>query len=170
MTSTTTLGVDPGARDTGLVLVRGDDLLAHAVIHREDRISDEEYVCGVLANALSLVNLVGPEDLLVAVESVTPPVGFRDGKRQPINPGSLIATSAVMGAFIAWAWTEPASVDLILVPPAGNGSAVLAAYPPALVGAREAKAAGGILKHCRSAWDVAQSGQRLVRRREMARR
>jgi hypothetical protein len=142
---TPVIGVDPGGRETGVILRAGPELIRGVVVVRDDGWADYlADVCGLLDE---LGAGGGRHVARVMVEEVTPPTGFRRGKAEPINVAGIIGTAMVAGAVLA------RFPEAILVHAAGHGSGPLAAYPPALVGARE-KRGGGRLRHCRSAWDV----------------
>jgi hypothetical protein len=167
---TLVLGVDPGAAATGLVLADvGMSGSASAlrlqdwkVVKRSADMTLSDYVRAVLLAADLLGGYLSAS--LLAVEDVTPPNVWHEGKRQVLKPDYLIPMSAALGAFIAWAQYE--GVPCVLVPPGHNGSGPLSAYPPELVGPREKGLTGtGILNHCRSAWDVAKQGERMARAR-----
>jgi hypothetical protein len=153
------LGVDPGAKETGLVLVRDGGLVGSSVVLRQ-RCSLPVYLGDVL-NAAETRWAGQPLPFgrpdLVAVEDVTTPKYFRG--KPLLKPDYLIPLSAVMGAVIAWA--RGCGMPCVLVPPGHNGQGPLSAYPSELVGARE-RSGGGILRHCRSAWDVALAGPGLL--------
>lgn len=157
MTALTVAGVDPGARETGLVLRRGDQMLAHLVVPEAGR-GMARYL-GVVLDAL-----VYWSDLdLVAVEGVTAP----SPHLRLTNPAPLLDAALLAGGVVGAALAR--EVDVVLVPPGGHGAGVLTYYPAALVSDGErrhglARAGGSSpLRHCRSAWDVAGAGERLRR-------
>lgn len=160
---TTVLGIDPGGRTTGIVVRDGARLLHHAVIVRINVEPVESYAL-MIARTCDGIRRHGTEGSegypvdVVAIESVEPPRWHHNGKASPINPRHIIDTAIVYGALVA---TFP---DAILVPPAGNGSRLLAAYPAELVGPKETKGTGE-LRHARSAWDIAAAGLTLSRQR-----
>ena len=162
------VGVDPGARATGVVLRQGNDLLWWTVVERhtdEGRLGvGPGYVHAVLA-AVRDACAVSHYPARVAVEEVTPPnphVTYkrRDGSKgyaRP-RPADLQALATVYGGVLAdhpWA---------VIVPPGGNGARPLSLYPYELVTDAERRAKGGMhraaghsatVNHARSAWDVA---------------
>ena len=152
MSSLVVLGCDPGGSATGLVLVQGDRLLDHRVVRQPGSSLRADYVQDVLAAAERMVERVYCS--LVAIELVTAPVPHMG----TIAVGGLLGAAAIAGALIAFAGDR----DVILVPPQSYGSAPLAAYPPKLIGPRE-RSGSGVLRHARSAWDVAHAGLRLWR-------
>lgn len=147
---TTFVGVDPGGTWTGLVARRGDHLLDAAVLRREVGQPDVRWVARVLWEIEVLSG--GPDPVVVAVESVVAPTG----RLGMISLEGLIGCAAVYGAIIG---EYP---EAVTVSPGGHGSAVLAAYPPALR-ARGETAGTGRWRHARSAWDIAGAAQFLTR-------
>lgn len=150
---TPVVGIDPGGTNTGIVVREGDRLWFASTLHRALR-PLPEYIADVLRVVDEAQHRPG---LPIAVEDVTPPTGFRNGQRAPIDPASLIGTAAVLGAVLA---RYP---DAVVVPPGGHGSGPAGAYPPELIGPREGKALTGRLRHCRSAWDVAGAARLVAR-------
>ena len=143
------IGIDPGGKSTGFAVRRGQELLGHEVVSSATPALGLPPLDYMRAAAAAFYRLVSGQVIDVyALEDVTPPRGFKNGRRDAIQPGSLIGVSAMAGFFLS---TIP---GLVLVPPARNGSRPLATYPRELVGPRE-KTGGGILRHARSAWDVA---------------
>lgn len=94
---------------------------------------------------------------LVAIEDINSPGGHARGRGgHLINPRYLLAAAVQAGVAIQWA--HAAGLDVVIVPPAGNGGAPADAYPAALRGAKTGKA-----RHARSAFDVALGGAALAR-------
>ena len=160
------VGVDPGGRSTGIVLRSRDDVEAVEVIVRDD---EEDYRpgSGYLAQVLDVIAAVREKGRsstgrwpIVAVEDLHRPTGFArgaaSGHRTPLDPAALIGVAVVLGAVLG---VYP---DAIVVPPGKNGSHPLPIYPQALIGGphnerwpRAEPAGTGVLRHARSAWDVA---------------
>lgn len=145
------LGVDPGGQETGLVLVVDGKLVAHEVVQRKGS-SLQEWVVAVWDAVCDVMEAepFGPFTVLVCVEDVNAPnphLGL-------IQVRGLLDAAAVLGVVLA------NSKTVQLVPPGGHGSAPLRAYPPELVGPNEPRGTG-VLRHCRSAWDIAHAGVRL---------
>jgi len=148
------LGIDPGGAQTGLCLVRADGQPVDAcVIERNKEAEQSVYVGEVVAACKEY--LVSQPKSLVAVEGVTTPRSHFRGQVSLINVSGLIGAAVVLGAVLA-VWP-----DAFVVPPAGNGSGLLEAYPPMLVGPREKKG-GGWMRHCRSAYDVALAARGVL--------
>jgi len=166
------LGIDPGARFTGVALVDGTPsplgcrdakLLAHAVIEAGG--DESEYFAAVGLGLVEIMLDQGVTNLgLVALEDVVAPsphVRRKDGN-SIIRPGTLIETAKVYGYVARWAaWAD---VELVPIAPAGNGSQHLGTYPDELVapGERRLKdwrfrlaGKSNPINHARSAWDVA---------------
>lgn len=161
------LGVDPGGRDTGIILVDGVRVGGRSVRSAGELLPvDQGYVQSVLSEIDGLI--AGSSDsrgVVVCVEGVTRPswhVQASASRGAAANPTGLIAAAVVLGAVLG---RFPGAV---VVPPGGNGSRPLGAYPLGLVseGERrkkgwELRVGGGKLRHQRSAWDVAFKGYDL---------
>lgn len=188
------IGVDPGERWVGIAARRGPDLLTHAHVDRGSqakRTRAHRELDGWLAtivdhleevlHTVSVLPVLAGAVHLVAVELTTPPTGFRDGKRAPIDPGPLMDTAQVGGA--AHAWGSANGIPAKFVTPSRHGTVDLPAgtpakvaraaleqsYPAELIGARETSGRGkGDLQHVRAAWDVAGAGAVLLRGRQTA--
>lgn len=154
--SATTIGVDPGGRDTGVIARRGRELLYAATVHRGPTRS--AYLEEVLETVDLARRAAGPVPLAaIGVEDVNEPTGFRDGEREPIALEPLITTAMVAAAVIG------RFAGVVLVPPGHNGQGPLEVYPAELVGPRERHGRYGKLRHVRSAWDVAGLAAIIVR-------
>lgn len=166
-----TLGVDPGSKQTGIVVRRGADLLDHVTISRQ---ADERAraTVGLPASYLgslraAVAGLIDTHPVaVIAIEGVVRPNPHVNAGRTRasniIDPTPIIATAVVLGYL--WA-LHP---DAVIVPPGRNGSQPLLAYPRALVSKEETRlgmhrVGGGKLRHARSAWDVAGSGALTAR-------
>lgn len=170
------IGVDPGGRDTGLVVIDDAppvtrdrpagaiDLLESLTIRRADSAAGtpieavpRTYLLDVMSAVRDLLQIHvgdarrGTSHALIAVEGVVKPTGHAGGRRgHLIDPAGLLATAQVLGAILARAW----SVPVVRVPPGGNGSALpWTAYPEQI----RAKSPLGKdnRRHMRSAYDVA---------------
>lgn len=174
------LGVDPGARRTGIVVA--DITARHALVTDAsvDRPDDglrlpqpsPAYLRAVVdrLDELCSAHPIG----LVAVEGVVAPNPHmnRTNGRAVTSVEPLITTAAVMGAVLAWACAEGLP-PVVVVRPGKNGSRPLGAYPDALVTDAERRsvegkpwqlrtAGKGGLKDARSAWDVALAGPQAL--------
>lgn len=160
------LGIDPGARDTGVVVAAvapatRPDLLAHTTIPARKGTPllpvPADYVADVVA---ACVDAFARHPIqLVAVEGVKAPNWHHRGKAKPIDPSATIATAVVYGAILGRAWP----VELVTVDPGNNGARLPApAYPEPI---RIAPGGRGHDKrrHERSALDVAMRGDQLAR-------
>lgn len=174
-----TLGVDPGAIDTGIVLLEDGRYVTHCTVSVERMlvpVADPDYLDQVWS-ALDLVtsHLAADELVLVAVEGLVKPTG-QMGK---IDPTPFGAMGGVIGTIQAWARTN--HVGYILVRPGGWGSGHPSEYPRQMHDPRGACKQGrlemrcnpacaakkGTERHARSAYDVAREGRRQ-RRLELA--
>lgn len=170
---TTLIGVDPGARDTGIVAIRADGTLSHVSIHNDGPLLplDRAYLLDVKAVVDELIRDAG-DDHTLRVETVVRPnwhVAKASGGGSASNPEALLATAQLFGAILGW-------YDCELVRPGGNGSGKLGTYPPALVSDGERRREGwelrvgtGKLRHCRSAYDVALTEPKVSGRKRSPR-
>ena len=149
------VGVDPGGQDTGVVLDIDGHLVRAAVVERRRAEGQGAYLHAVL-RCIEEYAAVRPE-AVVAVEDLVHPHSHVNGKPRVINVDGLTSTAIVLGAILG-RWP-----DALLVPPGDNGSAPLQTYPSELVGKRE-RSGAGVLRHCRSAWDVARTARQILRR------
>lgn len=160
------VGIDPGGRDTGIVAISPDGTVRTAAVTNEGELLP--LPAGYLADVLAAVaELVSGRHAIIRVEDVKRPNWHvaKDAKRgAATNPTGLLATAQVLGAIRA------AYRNAELVPPGGNGSKPLGAYPLELVGERERATPGWELKvgqgkkrHLRSAWDIANYDRAMTK-------
>lgn len=170
------LGIDPGARETGVAVVDFGDRRAgpRLVISTTVRSTaptavylpvPADYLAAIVETIGPIVNALPRVDG-VAVEDVVAPNLHME--RAAYSTGPIVATAQVSGwclGLLAEHWPLA-----IRVPPHGNGGAPLGAYPPQLVSDTERRnpnwriRPGGDkakLRHERSAYDVARVGHRL---------
>lgn len=156
------IGIDPGGRWTGLVVRQGSRLVDFDVLestHAPRELPTMAYVYDVIAwvanrSAEVLAALGVPAQ--IAAEGMKVPE-FRRGA--PTGERNRVRPEAVMGLVMVYTGVRVAFPDSVEVAPGGHGEGPLSAYPAELVG-RERKGTG-ILRHARSAWDVAGAA-RLV--------
>lgn len=152
------LGIDPGARETGIAIAETADrtLLAAYTVKRPTGSPlldvEDRYLFDVQA---AVEQAVRDFDVrLAAVEGLRRPSWRKQGKVSPIDPSAVMATAVVLGA-VRVVLRHRLPVPYVVVPPDRNG-AVLSwrAYPPPI-----APAPGGRgqdkHRHERSAFDVA---------------
>lgn len=142
---TVTIGVDPGARHTGLVEVRDGHLETSVTIHAGP--GSPLHVPSPLYVAQIVEWLTGRASDRVHIETVNVPRVYMRGQKQMISPASVMGACVVIGAVLA---VRPGAV---LVAPGGHGQLPDSMYPAALT-VRGQKTAR---KHERSAWDIARS-------------
>jgi hypothetical protein len=148
------IGVDPGARYTGVVIRDGDAVLHASTLVRPDNVtSGTEWSLLVVAQIQQILTQF-PVTTPMGVEGISDPKGFQHGKRAAINPKDIIRAAIVLGAVVA---TWPAAV---VVEPGSNGSRHYSNYPASLIGRRPADLPGdsqsaGTRGHEQSAYDVA---------------
>lgn len=159
MTKPLLVGVDPGGHHTGVILRQGSDLHAASLVVRDAGQPIAAYLGEVLDTVAgySRLRVAGATVAAIVAEDVTPPTGFADGERRPIDPAGLLETAKVLGAIL----TLP---GVIVVESGGNGSQPLDLYPALLIGPLE-KVGTGKRRHLRSAWDVAGRGELELRTR-----
>lgn len=142
------LAIDPGSRETGIVVRRARDLLAHATVVR--RTPPGTYptsadIDEVLSTVAGLRDDHRPH--LFAVEGLVEP----NPRMGMTNVKGIIGTALVAGAVLA-------VFDCVVVEPDGHGSHPPALYPEPLRPTRGKGAGRDSLRHCRSAWDIAHAG------------
>lgn len=164
------LGVDPGFRETGLVLIAWPEgeLLDRVTVNRpgppvppgRQLLASHDADAYLSALRLALHNLSqhsSERPLAVAVEDViapSPHVGMT-------NPTGLLGTAITLGYVIAWA--ELRGVPIARVRPSRHGNGVPQQYPSELLDRGGTVAAGGKRRHERSAYDVALHAGGLLR-------
>ena len=170
------VGIDPGARNTGLVLVEFPQMGGHrSTLHKsltiENPVSDflplaDEYVMLVKDAISDLSWQATSSDVLIAVEGVTRPTWNNAGRfgGAAIDPGPLLSTALLVG-HLAGSFRER-GWPVRVVPPNHHGGGALASYPESLVSDAEKRrrnwraTVGGDkakLRHERSAFDVAMA-------------
>lgn len=159
------VGVDPGARSTGVVVVSAGEVIHCVLLENKGALLPVPagYVAGVVGEVTGLVARF--PGCVVAVEGVNRPSWHvaKSAKRGAAsNPTGVIGTAVVLGAVMG------ACPDCVVVPPGRNGSRPLGAYPDCLVGVGEKRREGwrsrvgtGAKRHVRSAFDIAVAGLRL---------
>ncbi len=161
------LGIDPGARYTGVVLRDGDVVLHASTLVRPDGVDPAGWARQVVDETRLLLFTGCPANTGVGVEGITEPKGFAHGRRAPIDPAALLFAGTVFGALVA------AYPQAVVVPPGGNGSQHVTHYPPELVGVRPADLPGSgggahTRAHEQSAYDVAGKAARVLFPRRVA--
>ena len=153
-------GIDPGYRETGICWVdtrreAGSDVIDHAVIRRGfDGIPADDLKAYRLAIAGALV--AGGSAALYGVEQIKPPNPHV--RRKAINMTYPLITSRVIG----WLDVILQGQHVIEVEPGGHGQGVLAAYPKVLFGSRTTSGTSDVLRHARSAYDVAHAALGMI--------
>lgn len=150
---TPTIGIDPGAKYTGIVVRDGDVVLHSSTVVNVDDLAPLEYARAVVAFVIKEVVLTNP-DYPIGIEGISDPKGYNRGKRAPINPKYVMRMAAVAGALAA------AFPNAYTIPPKGNGSQHISQYPEVLKGRRPKDLPGsstgaGTRSHEQSAFDVA---------------
>ncbi|MDA8310697.1 MAG: hypothetical protein M0Z46_08790 [Actinomycetota bacterium] len=154
------LGIDPGGRETGMVVVELDGSqrraprVARAVLIERGAGETEAAYVGEVVGALRELS---DGCRLIAVEGLVVPTPHL----RVIALSGLLGAAVVLGAVLA---TAPSAT---VVPPGGNGSGPLRAYPGELVGPGE-RAGAGWRRHLRSAWDIALAAASVERKGAVA--
>lgn len=156
------VGVDPGARYTGIVVVNASTrvLIGHSTVQRDASRPqlplDGEYLFNVI-DTFRAMSAAYPR-ALVGVEVITDPT--RHMGRAAYNVEPLLATALLAGVIVGLS----ADGAVVQLAPAGFGGAALGQYPEGLVSPAEARkpgwrtrvgGGGAKLRHERSAYDVA---------------
>jgi hypothetical protein len=159
------IGIDPGARWTGIVVRNGTRLLGWTVIDRQKVDPDSERhtpkTMEAVAEAIGL--LADPATCRIAIEDAIAPCPHmrRQDGSSLTNPRDIIETARLVG------YLQCAFPGAVIVRPHTHGSQALASYPDELVTARERASAIRRRKllapaphnspqcHIRSGWDVA---------------
>lgn len=156
------VAIDPGFRATGVVARRGNEVLDHGVVSRDDEGPPSAAYVGLVLQRVSDARRAfagsggNRADVLVAVEGVVKP-----------NPHlGLTDMTGVLGAAVVLGGVLAIWPDAVVVRPGGHGKAGQLAYPRELWGPNEGPAGGGWRRHCRSAWDVSIAAEQLVRQRQ----
>lgn len=164
------IACDPGGRYTGLVVRYRNGVVDHAVLQAAVRkrraLPPATYMLEVvewLRAAKTHVESYG-HDPRVAVEGMVEPSWYIDGEEAPLqDPATHMGMAMVHGGVMC------AFPDAIEVRPGGHGKNGLRTYPAELVGAREKREdSKGILRHARSAWDIAGQAERIIRQPRLA--
>lgn len=155
------IGIDPGARDTGIIAIFDGTRVVSESVHNEGPLLPLtwSYISQVGRCVDALID-EAEGDAVIKIEGVTAPNWHvaKDAKRgAATNPTGLLGTAQMLGALMGW-YGE----DAVIVPPRGNGSKPLGAYPLELVSKGERRTKGwelrvgtGKMRHVRSAWDIA---------------
>lgn len=147
------IGIDPGARYTGVVVRDGDVVLHATTLVRPEGVTATDWAIMCVAEIREIMKDF-PITMPVGVEGVSDPKGFQGGKRAAINPKDIIRAGIVLGAVVA-TWPKA-----IVIKPGGNGSQHYTHYPSVLIGRRDPELPGssnhaGTRNHEQSAYDVA---------------
>lgn len=152
------IGIDPGARYTGVSVLDEDGIpLYSSTFKRPDDMPPITWA--VLVTKLVKEEVISQwPDAFIGIEGVATPQAYNNGKLNLMNPKHLIHLGFVVGSF---ANEFPQAV---IVRPGKNGSG--SSYPEALTGRRPKDLPGravGTRNHERSAYDVASKIKQLVR-------
>lgn len=150
------VGIDPGSRSTALVIRDGETVIHATTITREGNETHVNYALDVVDAVVPIINGYREKypDLIIGIEGISDPKGFKGGQRAAINPKDIIRTGVTLGALVA------IFRDAIIVAPGNNGSKHESQYPAELKGRRpkdlEGSSVGaGTRRHEQSAYDIA---------------
>lgn len=140
------IGIDPGGRETGIVLRRGDTPIRACVVVRDgdDRLPGAAYLAEVLD---AVADFAG--------DAHSSPVVAVEGLNEPTPQMGTTSVAGLMGAALVLGAVLAHHPDAVVVAPARHGSAPLGAYPEALRPTRGRGKGHDRFRHARSAWDVA---------------
>jgi hypothetical protein len=146
------IGVDPGARYTGVVVRNGEIVVHSTTLVRPKELDGVTWAKLVVEGVQEILKEFGA--IPMGLEGISDPKGFQNGKRAAINPRDIIRTGIVVGAVAV------AFPDAQIIAPGKNGSRGKENYPPVLVGRRPKTLPGdsngaGTRNHEQSAFDVA---------------
>lgn len=166
MTGRIALGIDPGYRDTGIVVIADaplgvtPTLLANITVHRPEgakagqSLTDGGYLDDI---EQVLEQLVRTHSVLVAgIEDVVAPSPHMG----TTNPTGIIGTALTAGDVRAWLRARFGPTRVVMVRPARNGSLPAGCYPPDLLDRGGLARPSGNRRHERSAFDVARAALR----------
>lgn len=119
-----TIGIDPGARYTAVLVRSWDTVLLSSTYVRPLDMGAVTWAVTVAGYIAADVLPLYP-DAPVGVEGISDPTGFKGGKTASINPKSIIRTGIVLGA-IAEAFKGR---GIVVVPPKKNGAGAEEDYP-----------------------------------------
>lgn len=153
------VGVDPGSVETGVCALS----LGHTTGVAARVVTRDRNEADIFAHAQDVVQRVrryldkwseDHDEWWVAVEGLkrVNPHLVKKGHK-PIDLFPVIEAAVVLGVVVA---SFPGRA--VIVPPGGHGSAPLRSYPQQLIGPREKKGTG-VLRHARSAYDVARASR-----------
>lgn len=154
------LGIDPGARYTGVVIRDGDVVLHSSTLVRpKDLESGTDWALSCVKQILEIIEDF--KGIPVGIEGISDPKGFQNGKKAAINPKDIIRAGIVLGALVV------VFPNATIVPPGKNGSKHYSHYPAELIGRRPAELAGssqsaGTRGHEQSAYDVAGKAAKVI--------
>jgi len=161
------IAVDPGARGTGLVLRRGDQLLDHTLVERAGRgpLPDAVYLRQVNAAVGRLFHVAAASRPVVAADAIVVAVEDLHAPNPHLGTTNVLG---VLGAAMVLGAVLDRWPDALRVPPGGHGAGPLAAYPAVLRGPRERRGTGA-RRHLRSAWDIAGAAAGVLRVQQQGR-
>lgn len=148
------IGIDPGARYTGVIVRDGDAVLHASTLVRPDSVDSGTEWALLVVEQIREIMKEFPTTMPMGVEGISDPKGFQHGKKAAINPKDIIRAGIVLGAVVA---TWPKAT---IIQPGNNGSKHYSHYPASLIGRRPADLPGnsqsaGTRGHEQSAYDVA---------------
>ncbi len=151
------IGIDPGARYTGICIVDEHDTIYFlTTLYREDDDEQVEWAYRCVDWISQITDVI--EFDVIAIENTTDPLGFDNGKKQPLDPKHIIRTAIVVGALAL----HYRNKQCVMIRPRKNGNK--GPYQDVLNGTRNKAITWHIDKrvkvrnHEKSAYDVAKTG------------
>ena len=158
------IGVDPGSRYTGVVVRLGDTVVWAETLVRTDELDQVQdyflYVIDKVNKVVKHYQNIPNSEIIVSIEGVVDPKGFKGGKKAAINPKDIIRTAATFGALVA----ELKNLNPYIIRPGKHGSLDESWYPPEIKGRRaksllpEYPDKTPTRSHEKSAYDIAGAG------------
>lgn len=168
MTAPGWVGVDPGGRYAGVVGILGRVPVTWAVIDRDAEGQRPETYRTRIETAVSLASGRLGVGARVAIEGVVAPNAYHQGKLKLTDPADQIELARVLG------WLEHAFPGAVIVRPGKHGHQPWGTYPEELMTPGEARNArlyplkeagqSTLLRHARSAYDVARNAPTTAQR------
>lgn len=165
-TMVTIIGIDPGAKYTGVVVREGDEVLLASTYVRPEEIPPITWASTLALYIIRDVIWLFP-DALIGIEGISDPKGYSRGKLSPINPKYLIRAGITLGVVAGVIQTFFPDSNFVVIPPKNNGSRHISMYPECLSGRRPKELPGsnnkaGTRNHEKSAYDVAGEVERRL--------
>lgn len=153
------VGVDPGGRDTGIVVINTSArsipgmLLRHFTVTNpaKDLLdTSPAYLMDVNASILMAIRETDAE--AVGMEGLRAPSSHIRGEKSFVRPRDVMAVALVVGSILGRSWP----VGLVKIAPGGNGKTLPRTQYPEAIRMAEGGRGSDKRRHERSAFDVAR--------------